>query len=459
MTTLSKRSAGILLHITSLPGPFGSGDLGPSAYHFADQLQLAKQRYWQVLPINPLHPQHLSPYSPISSMAGEPILISPELLADEGLLSAAQLNKCKLPISDKADFEKAIPIKLALLEIAYLNFVQSADQAAFESYCQQEAHWLNEFTDNPREKWYQFKFDQQWSALKTYCNEKGILLFGDLPFYMHGDAVDVKANPTFFNLNGIGGVPPDYFSETGQCWNVPVYNWEALKADNYSWWIRRMQRNLSRFDLIRLDHFRAFSAYWEIPAGETTAVNGQWKPGPAADLFKELQKLFPDMPFIAEDLGTIDEPVRALQEEFNLKGMRVLQFGFGEDLPQTDHAPHHFITNIVAVTGTHDNNTTRGWYEEDADRKTRDNLRQYTGIKITGKKAPRILSRIAYASVADIVIIPMQDVLELPANARMNHPSGSDKNWKWRMLPGQFKKEKIKRLGKWVKLYGRECEK
>ncbi|WP_440135634.1 4-alpha-glucanotransferase [Chitinophaga sancti] len=455
MTTFSQRSAGILLHITSLPGPFGTGDLGPSAYHFADQLHLARQRYWQVLPVNTLHPEHLSPYSPISSMAGEPLLISPELLAREGLLTPAQLNKCHLPISDKANFEKAIPIKAALLEIAYLNFSQSEDQAAFEHYCQQEAHWLNEFTGHPREKWYQFKFDQQWSALKSYCNEKGILLFGDLPFYMHGDAVDVKSHPGFFNLNGTGGVPPDYFSEKGQCWNVPVYNWDALKADNYSWWIRRIQRNLTRFDLLRLDHFRAFSAYWEIPAGETTAVNGQWKPGPGANLFNEFQKLFPAMPFIAEDLGTIDEPVRALQEQFNLKGMRVLQFGFGDDMAKSDHVPHHFVSNVVAVTGTHDNNTTRGWYEEDADRNTRLNLGQYTGIQITGKKVPRILGRMAYASVANIVILPMQDVLELPANARMNHPSGSHKNWKWRMLPGEFKKKEIKRLRKWVKLYDR----
>jgi 4-alpha-glucanotransferase len=402
-----------------------------------------------------LHPDHLSPYSPISSMAGEPLLISPELLAKEGLLTPAQLSKCHLPISDKADFEKAIPIKAALLEIAYLNFAQSADQSAFETYCQQEAHWLNEFTDIQREKWYQFKFDEQWAALKTYCNEKGILLFGDLPFYMHGDAVDVKVHPSFFNLKGVGGVPPDYFSETGQCWDVPVYNWDALKADNYSWWIRRIQRNLLRFDVLRLDHFRAFSAYWEIPAGDTTAVNGQWKPGPGADLFAAFQELFPAMPFIAEDLGTIDEPVKALQAQFNLKGMRVLQFGFGEDTPQSDHAPHHFIANTVAVTGTHDNNTSRGWYEEDADRKTKLHLRAYTGLKIAAKKVPRILSRIAYSSVADIVILPMQDVLELPGYARMNHPSGSHKNWKWRMLPGQFKKKKINRLRKWVKLYDR----
>lgn len=455
MTTTSQRNAGILLHITSLPGLFGTGDLGPSAYHFADQLHLARQRYWQVLPVNPLHPEHLSPYSPISSMAGEPLLISPELLAKEGLLTPAQLSKCHLPVSDKADFARAIPVKAALLEIAYLNFVQTEDQAAFDTYCQEQAYWLDEFTDIQREKWYQFKFDQQWAALKSYCNEKGILLFGDLPFYMHGDACDVKAHPAFFNLNGEGGVPPDYFSETGQCWNVPVYNWDALKADNYSWWIRRITRNLSRFDILRLDHFRAFSAYWEIPAGETTAVNGQWKPGPGAALFEKFRELFPAMPFIAEDLGTIDAPVRALQEQFNLKGMRVLQFGFGKDMPESDHAPHHFIANVVAVTGTHDNNTSRGWYEDDADRRTRENLRQYTGLKIAPKKVARILSRIAYASVADIVILPMQDVLELAGNARMNDPAGSSKSWKWRMLPGEFKKKKIKRLRKWVKVYAR----
>jgi len=455
MTTISQRSAGILLHITSLPGPFGAGDLGPSAYHFADQLHRARQCYWQVLPVNPLHPEHLSPYSPISSMAGEPLLISPELLAKEGLLTPAQLSKCHLPVSDKVDFAKAIPVKGALLEIAYLNFVQTQDQSAFENYCREQAYWLDEFTDIQREKWYQFKFDQQWAALKSYCNDKGILLFGDLPFYMHGDACDVKAHPAFFNLNGVGGVPPDYFSETGQCWNVPVYDWDALKADNYSWWIRRIKRNLERFDIIRLDHFRAFSAYWEIPAGDTTAVNGQWKPGPGAGLFEKFKALFPTMPFIAEDLGTIDAPVRALQEQFNLKGMRVLQFGFGKDMPESDHAPHHFISNVVAVTGTHDNNTSRGWYEEDADRKTRLNFREYTGLKIVPEKVARILSRMAYSSVADIVILPMQDVLELPGDARMNHPSGSNKNWKWRMMPGQFKKKKIKRLKKWVKMYGR----
>lgn len=455
MTTLSQRSAGILLHITSLPGPFGSGDLGPAAYHFADQLHIARQRYWQVLPVNPVDAAALSPYSPISSMAGDPMLISPELLEQEGLLTQAQLKRCHLPNSDKADFEKAIPIKSALLEIAYLNFVQHEDQSAFEAYCTQQAYWLDEFTEIPREKWYQFKFDQQWSDLKQYCNGKGILIFGDLPFYIHREACDIKAHPEFFNMNGIAGVPPDYFSETGQCWNVPVYNWEALKADNYQWWLRRMQRNMERFDLLRLDHFRAFAAYWEIPAGETTAVNGQWKPGPGADLFQKLQALFPSMPFIAEDLGTIDEPVRALQAQFQLKGMRVLLFAFGDDMPQNEHAPHHFISNVVAVTGTHDNNTARGWFEEEADRKTKLNLREYTGLKVSAKKVARILCRMAYSSVADIVILPMQDVLELPAAARMNNPSGSKENWKWRMLAGQFKKEKIKRLRKWAKLYNR----
>lgn len=447
-----QRTAGILLHITSLPGPFGTGDLGPAAYYFADQLHQAKQHYWQVLPVNPVFAPHYSPYSPISSMAGNPLLISPELLEDEGLLTPAQLSKCHLPITDKADFDRAWSVKSALLEIAYLNFVNNGDLTEFETYCRQQAYWLDEYTDIQREKWYQYIFDKQWSALKTYCNEKDIHIFGDLPFYINGESCDVKAHPEFFNLNGIAGVPPDYFSETGQCWNVPVYNWEALKADNYSWWLRRMQKNLERFDIIRLDHFRAFAAYWEIPAGETTAVNGKWVTGPGADLFERFRQLFPSMPFIAEDLGTIDAPVRELQHQFDLKGMRVLQFAFGGE---SDHIPHHYIPNVVAVTGTHDNNTTRGWYENEVDRKIKKHLAEYTNSRIKAKNVSHVLSRMAYASVADIVILPMQDILELPGDARMNNPSGSNKNWKWRMLPGQFKKKNIKRLSKWVTLFNR----
>jgi 4-alpha-glucanotransferase len=494
----NERAAGILLHITSLPGPFGIGDLGPEAYKFAGQLAECGQRYWQVLPANPVHEQDFSPYSAIGSMAGNILFISPELLVADGLLTEKEISTFKTSSSDKVDFEKTLSIKSALLELAYGSFLQQPDHAyqqAFRNYCNEAAYWLDDYVtyrvlcahydnkpwqewseghcnrncqltaeqqaDLQKEKWWQFLFDQQWKALKKYCNRLGILLFGDLPIYVHPGAADVWAHPELFevdpkgNMTGIAGVPPDYFNDKGQLWNMPIYKWPLLKERNYDWWLQRIGRNLEWFDIIRLDHFRGFSAYWRVAAGESTATNGEWIPGPANDLFDAFKASFPALPFVAEDLGMIDDDVRKLRDDYDIPGMRVLQFAFGDDMADSEHIPHRLEPNTVLLTGTHDNNTTRGWFKEEADKATRKNLRRYIGQKVTAADVPRVLARLAYASVANTVILPMQDVLGLPATARMNTPSEVGANWKWRMRHGAFSQKKIKRLKKWVDCYGR----
>jgi len=498
----NERSAGILLHITSLPGPFGIGDMGPEAYRFADKLAACGQRYWQLLPLNPVHEKDVSPYSAISSMAGNTLLISPELLLAAGLLTDEQVSAHKTASADKVDFEKAISIKLALLEAAYESFQQLSEHAyhaAFQRYCSKAGSWLHDYATyrvlcahygnkpwqewsgalctrnctltaeqqvmSDKERWWQFLFDVQWQALKAYCNRQGILMFGDLPIYVHPAAADVWAHPQLFEVDseghmiGAAGVPPDYFNEDGQLWNMPVYNWAKLKESKYAWWLERVKRNLEWFDVIRLDHFRAYAAYWKVAADESTARNGKWIPGPGNELFDAFKAAFPKLPFVAEDLRIIDEPVRQLRDDYDIPGMRVLQFAFGDDMASSEHIPHRLIPNTVLLTGTHDNNTTRGWFKEEAGKATRRHLRQYTGRQVSAREAPLVLSRMAYASIANTVILPMQDVLGLRGSARMNVPSQSSSNWSWRIEHGAFSRKIINRLAKWVRLYGRSAPK
>ncbi|MBW8685685.1 4-alpha-glucanotransferase [Chitinophaga rhizophila] len=496
-----ERSAGVLLHITSLPGPFGIGDIGPEAYKFAEQLAASGQRYWQLLPVNPVSGSDHSPYSALSSMAGNIQFISPELLVTEGLLTEQQINEYITDASEKVDYQHAENAKSALLEMAYASFQKQPDhpyQKAFRQYTEEAGYWLNDYatyrvlcahydnkpwpewdkghcykncTLNPtqqqamlKEKWWQFLFDEQWKALKAHCNQLGVQLFGDLPIYISSTAADIWAHPDLFEVDEQGqmkevaGVPPDYFNEKGQLWNMPIYNWQLLKERNYDWWIQRIKRNLEWFDVIRLDHFRAFSAYWKVPANAPDAIEGEWVSGPANDLFDALQSAFPDLPFVAEDLGLIDDDVRKLRDDYDIPCMRVLQFAFGDDMPTSEHILHQLERNTVLLTGTHDNNTTRGWFKEEADKKTRKNVRAYTGQEVTARTAPRILSQLAYASVANTVILPMQDILALPGSARMNIPATPSNNWTWRMEKGAFSEKIIKRLKKWVKCYGRSVE-
>jgi len=478
------RGAGVLLHITSLPTTFAIGDIGPQAYKFADFLYQSRQKYWQMLPVNPIDGgAGYSPYSATSAMAGNALLISPELLVNDGLLTQNDLEVHMIQ-TDKVVFEKATSIKKSLFDLAYLKFLNSADKRHFETFKRSEAWWLDDFAlyqylkdrfngqpwykwphqyklrhkaalqdiggeiSIDRIKWLQYVFNTQWSSLRLRCKKKGITLFGDMPFYISYDSTDVWANPELFKLTnnrqikGIAGVPPDYFSETGQLWGMPVYNWEEMKAKAYDWWIKRIKRNLKFFDLIRLDHFRAFSEYWEVPVGSKNAINGKWKPGPGPDFFNLLKTELGELPFVAEDLGDINDQVYQLRDAFSLPGMRVLQFAFDDAMPVSEHIPHNYLPSSFAYTGTHDNNTIKGWYEHDIDGKTRKRLQQYTvGKKVTSKNVHEVLMKLCYASVAKTVIIPMQDILGFDQSARMNVPSATDGNWRWKLAEGTMTKK------------------
>ncbi|MFD2571295.1 malto-oligosyltrehalose synthase [Spirosoma soli] len=499
----TKRSAGILLPITSLPSPFGIGDFGPEARIFADFLSRSHQTYWQLLPINPVESgQGHSPYSSNSSMAGSPLLLSLEMMVDEGLLDAETVSNHRLQAENKADFKGAKEIKEALFDEAYENFKShesAAQQHDFEWFCEQEAYWLDDyalysalkihhqdaawfqwedafrlreaealqtFASQHEEaiekvKWLQFLFSKQWKSLKVYCNSLGIQLFGDLPFYVSYDSVDVWANPDLFSVDkdgkmtGVAGVPPDYFNDDGQLWGMPVFRWDVLKEQGYSWWIQRLRKNMELYDLLRLDHFRAFADYWEVPASEKTAVNGIWKPGPGADFFQAVQQALGELPFVAEDLGDINEAVYELRDEFNMPGMKVVQFAFGEDMPQTVNIPHNHTVNSIAYTGTHDNNTSRGWYQENASKEERKRLDQYVGRPVSADDVHIALGRMTYGSVAKIAILPMQDVLGLDETARLNTPASPSGNWEWRMIPEQLSPASEEQLREWVKIYNR----
>ncbi len=488
------RGAGILLHVTSLPSPFGIGDIGPTAKKFVNSLHAARQQYWQMLPINPTEEgQAFSPYSATSGMAGYPLLISPDLLVRDGLLSEADLKY--LPGTDTADFAAVANLKTELFDVAYNNF-SSHPQENFERFCKEENYWLHDFAlytllksrfklpwyewpdeyklrktgvleslvndeELKRIKWLQFIFFRQWNDLKTHCNEQKIKLIGDLPFYVSYDSADVWANREIFAVDetgertGLAGVPPDAFSVDGQLWGMPVYCWSTLKKQNYAWWKRRIRKNLELFDIIRIDHFRAFVEYWEVPPGAQTAKNGRWETGPGEDFFHHIKKDFPALPFIAEDLGDVDDKVFALRDAFGLPGMKVLQFAFGEDLPKSLHIPHHHAFNFVVYTGTHDNNTSRGWFTKDADDGTKKRLQRYLFKDVSEVNIAETMIKTAYSSVASIAIIPMQDILNLDQSARMNTPASVENNWTWRMKQDAFCSQLQTMLKEWTQLFGR----
>ncbi len=498
----NKRRAGVLMHITSLPSAYGIGDIGPQAYRFAGFLSKSGQHLWQLLPLNPVSADELySPYSSACSMAGNTLLISPDMLADEGLLAADDLKPFRRPAGSQTDYETAVTIKNDLFDIAYSNYLTNCTPAMhqrFGQFCDRENYWLHDFAlytllrqqysqpwyqwpdefrlrrpaalsrlaktrrhELDKIKWLQFVFIQQWHRLKAHCHSLNIQLLGDLPFYVSYDSSDVWANSAIFRLNrqgnmaGIAGVPPDYFNADGQLWGMPVYRWDILKSNGYRWWINRLGKNMELFDRLRLDHFRAFADYWEVPAGETTARNGEWKLGPGSDFFKKVQEALGELPFIAEDLGDINPGVTRLRDEFNLPGMKVLQFAFGDAMPASDYIPHHHQENFVVYTGTHDNNTTLGWYRQDIDTPVKKQIRQYTGIKASAKNINKVLGRMAYASTADTVILPLQDILGLDETARMNNPASAKNNWLWRLPAKRLSNKYKKQLLRWAKLYHR----
>ncbi|WP_423149506.1 malto-oligosyltrehalose synthase [Rubrolithibacter danxiaensis] len=496
------REAGILLSITSLPSSFGIGDLGPQAKEFARFLSRSKQTYWQLLPLNPTTTSNAnSPYSSFSAMAGNTLLISPEKLVKDGLLTEKEVLKHCLPIGNYVDYKVANEVKLVLFEKAFQRFKSEENKLkpAFDEFCEKEKDWLSDFAlytilrdshqGNPWFQWpdtyknretsalekaekhfkeelekvkfLQFIFFKQWDELKAYCKDCDIKLFGDLPFYISYDSADVWANQSIFNLDengkmtGVAGVPPDYFSENGQLWGMPTFRWDVLKEQGYDWWLKRLERNLQMYNLLRLDHFRAFADYWEVPAGEETAKNGSWQEGPGNEFFQAVKDKFGKLPFVAEDLGDINEKVHQLREKFALPGMKVLQFAFGNDAAESSNIPHNYTSNFVAYTGTHDNNTICGWYRTDADKQVKKRVNNYFGKKVISKTVNKDFARLAYSSVARIAILPLQDVIGLNEKSRMNTPGLTEGNWLWRFKAGQLTKKIEKRLRKWVELYNR----
>jgi 4-alpha-glucanotransferase len=491
-----RRSAGILLHPTSLPGPYGIGDLGEAAYAWVDALVAAKQTWWQILPLGPTGYGD-SPYQCFSASAGNPYLISPQALVEDGLLKRPDLAGVSFP-AGRVDYGPVIAFKVGILTQAWKNFQAGRApflRPLFEAFCAQHADWLEDFAlfmalkdahggvnwHQWPEEWIlrqppalerarhrladavgqhrfsQFLFFRQWRALKNYANARGVRLIGDIPVFVSSDSADVWANPQLFLLDErrrpkvVAGVPPDYFSATGQLWGNPLYNWKALKQTGYGWWVARLRATLEQVDLIRLDHFRGFEAYWEIPAGMLTAEVGHWVPGPGADLFEVLREALGGLPLIAEDLGVITPEVEALRQQFRLPGMRILQFAFG-GATEARFLPHNYERNTVVYTGTHDNDTTRGWYAGITE-KERHFLRRYTAQD--GSDVAWDLIRLAWASVADYALAPLQDVLNLGTEARMNLPGRPWGNWRWRYTPEMLSGAVWDRLTDLTEVYAR----
>ncbi len=500
-----KRRSGVLLHPTSFPGAYGVGDLGPEAYRFVDFLVAAGQTLWQVLPLGPTGYGD-SPYACYSAFAGNALLVSPERLLAEGLLDEPASTTAS---TTRIDFGNAHALKDQILRRAYECYQKSTDTAlrsAFETFAQQQAPWLEDYAlfralkdahggvawtdwepslvrrtpaaiERAREElreqveahmFYQFLFFKQWFSLKSYCNERGVSIVGDLPIFVAHDSADVWTNPEQFKLdkNGkplvVAGVPPDYFSSTGQLWGNPLYNWEGMIADGFKWWIERVRATLTVVDVARVDHFRGFAACWEIPGGDKTAERGQWVEAPGRELFTAIRKTLGELPIIAEDLGVITPDVVALREDFGFPGMRILQFGFGSDSKNID-LPHNYVPNVVAYTGTHDNDTTVGWFQSVAGEGStrteaqveRERAFCMSYLNTQGEEIQWDFIRGVLASVANTAIIPLQDLLGLGTEARMNLPNSTEGNWSWRYDAGSLTDELGVRLRKLSELYGR----
>lgn len=470
-----QRSSGVVLHPTSLPGRFGIGDLGQSAYEFIDFLARSGQKIWQVLPLGPTGYEH-SPYTMnFSAFAGNPLLISLEMLAEEGLLDGDQLQPVvNQERADQVDFDRVIPHKTRYLRQAFERF---QPDEAFEQFCQEQAYWLQDYvlfmallSANGGKEWsdwegnlahrqpealkhqeaalkgdiqyhrfIQFKFFEQWKALRSYANGKDIQIVGDISIYVCYNSADVWANPQCFKLDPeslrptyIAGVPPDYFSATGQLWGNPVYDWHYLQSTDFNWWTQRFKATLEYVDVVRIDHFRGFEAYWQVPAGEENAMNGEWVKAPGEFFFETLGQRLGSLPVLAEDLGIITPEVENLRDKFQFPGMRILLFAFAEDA-KNPYLPHNYIHNCAVYVGTHDNDTAIGWWHR-ASPQEKQFLGEYLGVE-SAKHITEVhwmLIRLAYSSVADLAIVQLQDILGLDNSARMNDPSTPFGNWCWR---------------------------
>ncbi len=498
MTAGGRRRAGILLHPTSLPGPHGIGDLGPEARRFLSWAAGAGQGVWQVLPLCAIGPSH-SPYVGLSAFAGSPGLVSLELLVEEGLVPRAGIESPPPFPGDHVDFRLVLPWKDSVLRSAWRGFRRRApaetrrELDAFVSHPDQDG-WLEDWAlfmalrlrggGRPWTSWphdlhrreagalrrargqlskeiayqrfLQFLFFRQWLRIKEEANRLGILVLGDLPIYVAHDSTDVWVNQHLFELDpdgrptAVAGVPPDYFSETGQLWGNPLYRWDRMAEDGYAWWIARMRANLRLADAVRLDHFRAFAAYWAVPAGEPNAIHGQWVPGPGRALFDAIRTALGDLPLVAEDLGHITPDVHQLRRDLGLPGMRVLQFAF--DGSDSDHLPYRHTEDSVVYTGTHDNDTTRGWFDS-LDEDARRVVRGAVGTREGSIEWDMI--RAAYGSAARLAVVPMQDLLGLGTEARMNTPGLPHDNWTWRASPDSFRPDVAARLARLAAESGR----
>lgn len=493
------RLSGVLLHPTSLPSPYGIGDLGQAAYNFVDFLHKSGQHLWQTLPLTPTGFGD-SPYQSFSAFAGQPLLISMEHLVELGFLDETELADCPTGDEELVDYGTIIPWKTKMLKLAFSRFVEKADAAFMEEYKRflcDEAFWLEDYAlfmackdmhegrewllwkpefkkPSPKAKarlktmlaeeiayhyFVQFLFDKEWHKLKEYANEKEVKIIGDIPLFVSMDSADVWSNQDLFQLDSKGyptvvaGVPPDYFSATGQLWGNPLYNWKAHKKSGYKWWIARVRHQLELSDYLRIDHFRGLESYWEIPYGEETALNGKWAPGPREDLFYAIEKkLGKGLPIIAEDLGLITPEVHAFRDRLGFPGMKILQFAFdGEE--ESTYLPHQFTTtNCVCYTGTHDNNTTKGWYTS-ASEYSQDKVRCY--MNTDGNNIHWDFIRTCLGSVATYAIFPMQDLLGIGEEGRMNTPGVGTNNWAWRYKKNALSEELAKGLAKITRIYGR----
>jgi 4-alpha-glucanotransferase len=503
------RCSGILLHVTSLPGGHGIGDLGSAAYEFVEFLAQSKQKIWQVLPLGPTGYGD-SPYQLFSAFAGNPLIIDLHTLRERGLLSSQDLASASGLPEDNVEYGRVIDLKQGLIGKAARTFLADgahAERTAFEIFCRDNADWLDDYSlfmackgvykdavwadwdfgirqrdsfaleewrqklssEIEVHKFAQFEFFRQWQKLRTHCQRHGISIMGDIPIYVAHDSADVWAHSELFRLDEqfrptvVAGVPPDYFSASGQLWGNPLYQWDVSAASGHRWWIARFRASLKLFDLVRLDHFRGFEAFWEVTASALTAQEGKWVKGPGAEFFRTVKAELKELPFVAENLGVITPEVEALRKEFGFPGMSLLQFAFGNDPQGPSFRPHNYSRELVAYTGGHDNDTTVGWWSSsgvgestrtaDDIRKERNFSRAYLGFE--DEPVNWVLIRAVLASVAEIAMVPLQDVLGLGSEARMNLPGTVSGNWKWRYKPDALTKDVAERLGKLTLLYDR----
>lgn len=483
LTPLAARASGVLLPIFSLPSRFGIGDLGESAYRFADRLQAAGQRYWQVLPLNPPNARAGgSPYDSSSNYAGNPLLIDLAALADEGLLTKEELEPPPNLPPVQIDYGQVTRFKMDLLAAASARFTERGDQADFEKFRRRQQYWLDDYAlfmalsaEFPGQSWtdwpaglrdrepaaladarrrlaaaighwqiLQYFFCRQWRRLKSYCNGKGLLIFGDMPIYSNLESADVWANSEVYQLDqdrrptAVSGVPPDYFSPKGQLWSNPLYDWHELERRGFRWWVERMGALFELFDIVRIDHFRGLVQYWEVPVPCDSAIHGSWRQAPTHELFAALKAVFPRFPVVAEDLGTITPDVAQARDHYQLPGMSVLQFAFGDDHADNPHLPQNHRENSVVYFGTHDNNTARGWLEEECDDAVKWRLCRHVSWVDDRKEMVSRLLELVMLSRAGTAIVNVQDLLALPSRARINVPGTTAGNWRWRLSEAEF---------------------